>query len=190
MEWDADGYIITTERLGLREWRDSDFEPFAYQNLDKEVMRYFPGVYSPAASMSSIKRYQQQIADNGFGLYAVDYLLNNQFIGFIGLAIPTFETSFTPCVEVGYRLNRHYWGHGLATEGARACLEYAFNNIGLDRIYSYTAVPNVPSQRVMVKIGMRKWGSFEHPRIAEGHELKTHVVYMIENKSSNGGRHE
>ena len=102
---------------------------------------------------------------------------NGQFIGFTGLSHPGFEADFTPCMEVGWRLSRENWGHGFATEAAIASLDYGFNVLGCDVIYSFTAEPNIRSERVMQKAGMIKDGYFEHPLIEEGNWLRRHVLY-------------
>ena len=104
-----------------------------------------------------------------------------EFIGFTGLNVPTFEAPFLPGVEIGWRLAKGAWGNGYATEAARAALAYAFGPAGLDEIVSFTATTNLPSQRVMQRIGMvhDEAGDFDHPRIEDGHRLQRHVLYRI-----------
>ena len=172
-------YIIRTGRLGMRNWEESDLEPFTRQNLDEEVMRYFPTTYSAEKTAASVKRYREHIDEHGFGMFATDYLDDNRFIGFIGIAWLNYETDFTPAVEIGWRLNKEYWGKGLATEGAKACLDYAFKQLNLDKICSMTVLGNTPSERVMQKIGMRKTGTFLHPKVPAGHPMQEHVLYWI-----------
>lgn len=101
------------------------------------------------------------------------------FIGFIGLAVPAFEVSFTPCVEIGWRLARPWWGQGLATEGAQAALAYGFEHLKLPEIVSFTVPGNRSSRRVMEKLGMHYTEDFEHPRIEAGHPLRRHVLYRL-----------
>ena len=113
----------------------------------------------------------------GFGVYSVDILETNAFIGYIGFSCPTWEAYFTPCVEVGWRLKASSWNKGYATEGALACLDYGFNTIGFKSIYSWTATCNIPSERVMQKIGLLKIDEFDHPRIEKGDRLERHVLY-------------
>jgi ribosomal-protein-alanine N-acetyltransferase len=108
---------------------------------------------------------------------------NGQFIGYTGFAHPTFESHFTPCVEIGWRLSKENWNQGFATEAALACLHYGFKKLAFNEIYSFTATINLPSIKVMEKIGMKKQGEFEHPALAEGHKLKTHVLYKIAKES-------
>ncbi len=97
--------------------------------------------------------------------FAVDRLEDDQFIGFIGLCYQTYESSFTPGVDIGWRLHKDCWGQGYATEGARANLEYAFNTLGLASVFATTVEQNLPSINVMKKIGMRKKLEFVHPKL-------------------------
>jgi RimJ/RimL family protein N-acetyltransferase len=170
---------LTTDRLLLRQWRDSDREPFAALNADPEVMRYFPSVQPREDSDALIDRETALITDRGWGLWAVEVRETGEFIGFTGLAVPTFEAKFLPGVEIGWRLAKGAWGNGYATEAARAVLDIGFGPAGLSEIISFTAATNVPSQRVMQRIGMVHSADFEHPRLADGHPLRPHVLYRI-----------
>ncbi|BDS11989.1 GNAT family N-acetyltransferase [Aureispira anguillae] len=176
-------YLIQTERLGLRTWKESDLAPFAQINASSEVMRYYPNTLSKEATQKFMDRIIQQYQDYGFSVYAVDLLATNQFIGYIGFMRPTFKSNFTPCVEIGWRLDHRVWNQGLATEGALACLEYGFKTLQLDKIYSFTATINSPSERIMQKIGMRKIDEFDHPLLAPDSPLRRHVLYLITNQS-------
>ena len=175
--------MITTERLVLRRWKPEDFEPFCAMNADEEVMRHFPSTLTPAQTAAGLKRVEAHFERHGWGLYAVEHEL--QFIGYIGLFQVPFEAHFTPAVEIGWRLARPYWNRGLATEGARACLDFGFSKLGLPEIVAFTTPGNEASRRVMEKIGMRHdvAGDFEHPRVAPGHVLRWHVLYRIGNDS-------
>lgn len=180
----SNNYLIQTKRLGLRTWKESDLEPFAKINACPQVMRYYPNPLSSEATQQFMARIMQQYQDYGFCVYAVDLLETEQFIGYIGFMRPNFESYFTPCVEIGWRLDASVWNRGLATEGALACLDYGFNQLGFEEIYSFTAVVNTPSERVMQKIGLQKIDSFEHPLLPQGHTLRQHVLYKT-TKSAN-----
>ena len=169
--------IVETPRLLLRDWRDSDAEPFRQLNADPEVMRYFLKPLSGAESEEFLDRIRAEIQSAGFGLYAAELKESGAFIGLLGFHVPTFVADFTPCVEIGWRLAREAWGHGYATEGASACLAYGFEQLGFDEVYSFTSVPNKPSQNVMQKIGMKFTGTFGHPKVEPGHPLHEHVLY-------------
>lgn len=180
-------YVICTPRLGLRRWREGDREPFAYLNADSLVMEYFPARLSRLESDAAIDRFEQHHTDQGFGFWAVDWLETGQFVGFVGLAVPRFDAPFTPCVEIGWRLDRAWWGRGIATEAAGACLSYAFTTLGLPEVVSFTATHNERSQRVMEKIGMTYSAPFQHPSIPSGHPLAGHVLYRIRADQFAGG---
>jgi len=172
-------YVITTPRLGLRRWKESDLPLVIAMNQDKEVMLYFPSTLSAEESLEFFLRIQRQIEDLGFGLWAVEKLDSKEYIGFTGFSIPAFESFFTPCVEIGWRLRKEYWGRGYATEAALASLTHGFEKWEWDRIVSFTSVFNLPSERVMQKIGMTKQGEFEHPSLPNGHRLCRHLLYEI-----------
>jgi RimJ/RimL family protein N-acetyltransferase len=172
---------LTTDRLLLRQWRDSDREPFAALNADPAVMEHFPAPQTREQSDALIDRNIPELDGRGWGLWAMEVKDTGEFIGFTGLNVPTFEAPFLPGVEIGWRLAKGAWGNGYATEAARAALAYGFGPAGLHEIVSFTATTNVPSQRVMQRIGMvhDEAGDFDHPRIEDGHRLKRHVLYRI-----------
>lgn len=171
---------LTTDRLILRRWRDSDLEPFAALNGDPVVMEHFPGTLDRAASDAFVDRIEAAFDAHGFGLWAAEVAGGAPFIGFIGLAIVRFEAHFTPAVEVGWRLAKEHWGHGYAPEGARRALDVAFDELGLDGVVSFTTTSNHNSQRVMQKIGMTHdpADDFDHPNLPDG-PLRRHVLYRI-----------
>ncbi|MFN8357597.1 MAG: GNAT family N-acetyltransferase [Spirosomataceae bacterium] len=177
----SSNFVITTPRIGLRPWKDSDQAPFIQMNADPRVMEFFPSCLSADETLAMIERIQQFIKTNGFGFWAAELLQTQQFIGFIGLSMPRFEASFTPCVEIGWRLMPEFWGQGLATEGAAACLTYAFEQLNLNEVVSFTTVTNLRSMRVMQKIGMKHILNFMHPSLPINHPLSEHVLYQIQN---------
>ena len=172
---------IRTERLLLRRWRDSDRLPFQAMNADPRVMEFMPSLLSPDESDALVDRAQAHFDRHGYGSFAAELIENHSFIGFIGLSIPNFDAPFMPAVEVGWRLAFEYWGHGLATEGARAAVHYAFGELGLDNLVSFTVPENLRSRRVMEKIGLTHDPNddFDHPRLSEGHPLRRHVLYRL-----------
>jgi RimJ/RimL family protein N-acetyltransferase len=173
---------IETERLLLRDWKDEDAAPFAAINADPRVMEFFAKRLDRADSDAFIQRVRDNIAGEGFGLYAVEVKETGKFIGFVGLARPAFDAHFTPAVEIGWRLAREAWGQGYASEAARAVIDHAFGVLGIDALVSFTAEWNRPSQRVMEKIGMRRDPAedFAHPKLAADHKLSRHVLYRID----------
>ena len=170
---------LPTTRLRLRCWREADRCAFAAMNADPLVARYLPSTLSQPESDASFDRIQAHFVRHGFGLWAVEVLDGNALIGFVGLARPSFEARFTPCVEVSWRLMSAAWGRGYATEAARAALQAGFDDLHLREIVSFTVPSNLPSRRVMEKLGMTEDGEFAHPSLPEGHPLRTHVLYRL-----------
>ena len=171
--------MLFTERLILRPWRDSDREPFAELNSDPRVMRHFASTLTRAESDALIDRCVAHQAAHGFTFFAVERRDTGEFIGFTGLARPAFEAHFTPCVEIGWRIAFDHWNRGYATEAARECLRFAFDELALPEVVAYTVPDNARSRRVMEKLGMTRNPSddFDLPRLPEGHPLRGHVLY-------------
>lgn len=172
---------LSTPRLLLRPWRGEDGDAFAAMFDDPAVMEFLLPVQDRAAIDAIIGRIRQHFDEHGFGWWAAEAPGVAPFIGFIGLAQVNFEAHFTPAVEVGWRLARAWWGQGYATEGARAALEAGFAQLGLEEIVSLTSPDNTRSRRVMERIGMSHdpADDFDHPRLAQGHPLRRHVLYRI-----------
>jgi RimJ/RimL family protein N-acetyltransferase len=172
---------IETERLILRPFTMDDLEAYAALNADPDVMRFYPAPYSKAQSQQHIEVFAQRWRDDGFAFSAVVDKHTDQVLGLAGLSLFRMELPFTPVAEIGWRLIPSAWGKGLASEAARAWLDFGFKNRGLDEIVCFTAVPNTPSQRVMQRIGMARHAAydFDMPSIPEGHVLRPHVVYRM-----------
>ena len=173
-------YIFRSKRLGFRKWNQSDLDPYAEMNADEEVMKYFPRCFTKEESKAAMERFNECFAKRGYTFFAVDRLDENQFIGFIGLYYTAYELPFCPCTEIGWRLAKAHWANGFATEGAKACLDFAFNKLDLKEVYSWTATTNIPSENVMKKIGMEMLEVFNHPKVPSDHPLCPHLLYKIE----------
>jgi RimJ/RimL family protein N-acetyltransferase len=176
--------MIETDRLLLREWRDDDRDAFAALNADPVVMEYLPKVLTREESDAFFERLRKT------NLWAAQTKHDGVVIGFIGLSTPRFEAHFTPCIEVGWRLVHRSWGHGYATEGARAAFAYGFDTLGLDEIVSFTVPANVRSRRVMERLGMAHapHDDFDHPSLVEGHPLRRHVLYRLDRSAFHRAR--
>lgn len=175
---------MRTERLLMRRWSPEDRAPFANMNADERVMEYFPDVLEQQASDALAARADAHLAEHGWGLWALEVAEGEnrgRFVGFTGLAVPSWEAAFTPCVEIGWRLPQWAWGRGYATEAARAALQVAFTELGLDEVVSFTAVCNERSQAVMRRIGMTRdpEGDFDYPTIPLGHPMGRSVLYRL-----------
>ncbi len=174
-----------TDRLRLRQWRESDLAPFAALNADPQGRLYFPDCMSREASDVMANRCRDLIATRGWGFWVVerkaDAASDAVFLGMVGLGIPADNLPFMPCVEVGWRLARAHWGQGYATEAARGALQIGFERLGLAEIVAFTTLTNHPSQAVMARLGMARdeAGDFDHPALAEGHPLRRHCLYRL-----------
>jgi RimJ/RimL family protein N-acetyltransferase len=171
--------MIETARLILRPWRDSDLPVFAEQNADPVVMRYLVGPLTRAQSDAYAAQAVQHLAETGYCKWAVEAPGVAPFIGAVGLSRVKFEASFTPAVEVAWRLHRNYWGRGYATEAARAAIEDGFTRVGLPEIVALTTLGNTASQRVMERLCMTRTIEFDHPLVAEDSPLRRHVLYRL-----------
>src|SRR5262249_22580617 len=145
--------------------------PYAAMNADPEVMRHFPSTLTAEESAASLERARRGIDLRGWGIWAVE--VNGEFAGFTGLSVPGFEAPFMPCTEIGWRFRREFWGRGLATCAARGALHFGFETLKLLEVVSFTATMNIPSQRLMQRLGFERdvAGDFEHPSVPEGHPI-------------------
>ncbi len=168
---------IETKRLVLRRWREADREPFAELNGDPETLLFFPSTLTRAESDAFVDRIEARFEADGYALWALEVKETGQFIGFTGLAPMPDDVPGAGGTEIGWRLARHAWHHGYATEAARAALGVAFDNMGLPEIWSMTAVLNEPSQAVMHRLGLTETTRFDHPRIPPGDPLRPQVAY-------------
>lgn len=176
--------FIESPRLLLRSWKDSDTDAYIKMNLDPLVMKYFPKIISTEETLDHIQRIKQHFNEFNYGLFALELKAENRFIGFTGFSHPTFDSFFTPCIEIGWRIDSAYWNKGLATEAAISCLQYGFKTLKFEKIYSFTSTYNAASERIMQKIGMLKISEFNHPKLDKAHYLCKHVLYQI-NRTTN-----
>jgi ribosomal-protein-alanine N-acetyltransferase len=172
---------LSTPRLWLRQWRARDREAFARLNADPVVMQFMAGCLTRAKSDLFVREAAAEITRQGWGLWAVESRASSAFIGFVGLRTPSFEAPFTPCVEIGWRLERASWGKGFATEAGHECLRFAFETLALPEVVSFTVPANLRSRAVMERLGMTRVadGDFDHPRMPAGHRLRRHVLYRL-----------
>ncbi len=171
----------------LRPWKAEDLQPFAEMNADPRVRRFFPSLLSREESDASVATYGQMYEQDGFGFFATELRETSRFIGVIGMQRMSFELAHVskPTIEIGWRLAPEVWGQRLATEGARAMLDFAFRQVQLAEVVAITVPVNLPSRRVMEKLGMTHdpQDDFEHPKIADGHPLKRHLLYRIQKEA-------
>jgi RimJ/RimL family protein N-acetyltransferase len=172
-------YIFNSQRLGFRAWCDTDLNAMVAISGDEEVMTFFPNTQDRTYTKDFIERMQQEYLQRGYCYFAVELLESGEFIGFLGLHLQEFESDFTPCTDIGWRFKKEVWNRGLAREGAKRCLEYGFENLGLPKIYSITPKINLKSERIMQKAGMQKEKDFEFILLRENESLRNCVLYSI-----------
>jgi RimJ/RimL family protein N-acetyltransferase len=177
--------ILETERLILRPWRDEDRAPYAAMVGDPYVRRFYLVTMNREQADAAIDTYIEYLQRDGFGLLAVERKSDGAFIGDVGLVPVVMPIRGNPPVEIGWLLGQQYWGNGYAVEAARAWIDVAFNKLALPEIVAWTAVSNLPSQRVMQKLGMTHdpADDFLHPKVPEGHPLRPHVLYRLKRPS-------
>jgi len=173
---------LRTPRLLMRGWTAADREPFGSLNADPVVMEHFPAPLSRSESDALVARIEAGFVARGFGLWALELMDTGELVGFTGLTVPRFHVAWMddrhqPVVEVGWRLARGAWGLGLATEAARAAVDFGFDEVGLPEIVSFTTVDNHRSQAVMRRLGMVRLTTYDHP--VEGRDPLPSVAYLL-----------
>lgn len=177
----GDPYIFKSRRLGFRKWNSSDLPVLSAINSDPKVMKFFPSIQSAVHTEEFMSRMNTQLDDRGYCYFAADRLDEQELIGFIGLMDKDFKSDFTPCTDIGWRIAVKHWNKGFATEGAVACLDYAFNKLNIGKIVSIAPRINHKSQHIMKKIGMKYVSEFTHPQIATDERLRDCVLYEVTN---------
>jgi len=172
---------IGTQRLVLREWQDSDRDPFAAMSADHEVMQYLRALPTRETCDAWIGFQIAHQARHGFCMWAVELRQSGAFVGAVGLVHVGFSASFTPAVEIGWRLARATWGQGLATEAAREAMAFGFAELGFEQIVAYAEPDNRASQSVMSTLGVSRdeADGFAHPRTRVGDPLRRQVLYRL-----------
>ncbi len=174
-------YVFTSDRLGFRPWLESDIEWYAEMNADKRVMQYFPSAMTKEDSLKSMQKLSAAYTELGHTYYVTELLESKEIIGFLGIGYQTFDIELQEFKDLGWRLRPKFWGHGYATEGAKRCIEIAFANeqLNLDVLYAITPNTNLPSIKVMQKIGMQHYKDFNHPELDHCPRLQSCVMYQL-----------
>lgn len=170
-------FRLETDRLILRAWRDADRDPFFALNSDPAVMEFLPAT-DRAASDHAVDRMNAAQSQHGHCFWAVERKADGLFLGFCG---PMPARDPLNEVELGWRLSRNAWGHGFASEGARASLAWCWANLDTPTVMAITVPANRRSRAVMERIGMAhvEGADFDHPGVPEGDRLRRHVLYRI-----------
>lgn len=143
--------ILETTRCYLRELTIDDAQHFFDLNADEDVIKYtgdkaFESVESAHQFLADYNPYQE----HGYGRWAVINKNTNEFLGWCGLKYSTELNE----VDLGFRFHKKYWNQGFATETAKACLDYGFNQLHLSKIVGRAMEANSASVKVLEKIGM------------------------------------
>ena len=172
--------ILETDRLILRDLQESDLPALIAMNQDSDVMQYFPKPYSQAESLRLYQGIQDEVKAYGYSLWAVEEKTSQEFIGLVGLHHSDLRIfAGKEAVEIGWRLRKEFWNRGYATEAAQACLDFAFQQAGLSEVYSFTSLLNLPSQKVMQKLGMKFVKEFDNEKVPADSPLYRNVLYRI-----------
>ncbi len=175
---------LETKRLILRPWKDEDLKDFALLNKDPKVMEFFPSLLSSEESNALAQRIRKELLKKNYGMWAVEIPQQAKFIGCVGLHYQDFNTTFAPCIEIGWRISSKYWGQGYATEGAKAALDYGFKTLNLKEIVAFTPEKHLKSRKVMQRLEMKHdpKENFICPKIPKEHQFQPFVLYRITKK--------
>ena len=174
--------MITTPRLILRSWQDSDRAPFNAMGRDPGVMQHLGPLQTGCETDAVIDRLSAVEAATGHTFWAIERSEDTQFLGFCGLKIaPENIPGIAGAIEIGWRLRSDCWGKGYAREAAQASLDWGWANLPTDRIIAITTPANHRSQGLMLRLGMvrRRDLDFDHPALAKYDPLRPHVTYEI-----------
>lgn len=147
--------IVDTPRIRLRCWEAGDRDAFAAMHADPEVMLDYGGPINRAESDAKFDRYAAAYRRHGFCRWAVESQ-DGDFLGYTGIMPAGPDHPLGSHIDIGWRLVRHAWGRGYATEAARAALTDAFMRVGLAEVMAYTAPDNLRSQAVMTRLSLRR----------------------------------
>ena len=144
--------IIKTERLVLREYKQTDFESLREIICDEETMRFYPRPYDENGVRRWLDWCVKSYRENGFGLWAIEHCETLEFIGDCGISLQKIDGEILP--EIGYHINKKYWRMGYAKEACRAVKDWLFENTDFEYAYSYMNAENIPSRRTAEANGM------------------------------------
>jgi RimJ/RimL family protein N-acetyltransferase len=183
--------ILETERLIVRPLEERDRAAFLAIQTDPNVKRFFPSVPSRTEANDYFERFRAIYDRHRYSLFAAELKASERMIGTVGMLPMRAEINAMlpkPApAEIGWTLDKSVWGKGLAPEGARACIEYAWNHLNMNELVAFTYVGNDPSRRVMEKLGMTFEGEFNHPLVPPEHHLNRHFLFRITKPGTKNG---
>lgn len=174
-------HILTTDRLILREWRESDLSSLHAICADTQVMQFLGPLQTEAEVNEAILRQQASQTEFGHCYWAIERNSDHAMIGFCGLILEPEGTPIAGQIDIGWRLAASDWGQGYAFEAANACLKWGFLNLAANSIWAITVPSNIRSWGLMERLGMERRHDldFDHPNVPEGSPLKRHLTYNI-----------
>ena len=171
---------LATGRMLLRPWRDEDYAPFHTMSADPRVYEYLPPFADKKASDAFVDRLREDFSRRGWGFWALEHRESGLFMGMAGMHEPGPEFGVgRPCVEIGWRLAPEFWGKGFATEAARAVMRFAFTELQLEELVSFTAVGNQRSYALMERLGMEREKEFDLPLFPPGDPNRRSYLYVL-----------
>jgi RimJ/RimL family protein N-acetyltransferase len=150
---------LETERLYLRKFRESDWDPYCGMCADPDVMRYLGsgGTLSRDDTWRAIASMLGHWQLRGFGMWALEAKETGELVGRVGFIYPAGWPGF----ELGWVLGKPYWGRGYATEAAREALRWGYEVLERDRVISLIRKANQPSIKVAERLGSKLAGEVE-----------------------------
>lgn len=158
---------------------DRDLAPLYDINSDPDSMRYFSSVMTREQSDAWAGRMQDHIAVHGWGPWVVEEINSPAFLGVVGLSRIEWNVDFAPAVEISWRIHPFFRQMGYASEAAMMSMHHGFKVLGLPEIVAITVPENVPSRRLMERLGMQFRAEFDHPHLAKDHRLSKRLLYGI-----------
>jgi RimJ/RimL family protein N-acetyltransferase len=174
-------FKIETERLILREWRESDIAPLLAICRDPQVMEFLGPLETEEGIHAAVARQQAHQKNLGHCYWAIGRKADQQMLGFCGIQPEPHGTQMAGLPDIGWRLGNAYWGRGYAREAAKASLDWGFANLPDDAIWAITVPANTRSWGLMERLGMKRQHDmdFDHPNVADDNPLKRHITYRI-----------
>lgn len=171
---------LFTDRIILRPWKDEDYTPFYTMSSDPKVYEFLLPFPDKSACDAFVDKVRGYFSRRGWGFWALEHKESGEFMGMAGMHEPGPEFGVgRPCVEIGWRLAPAFWGKGFASEAAREVMRFAFNELQLDELVSFTAVGNKRSFGLMERLGMEREKEFDLLLLPPGNPLRASYLYKL-----------
>ena len=172
--------VLSTDRMLLRPWKDEDYAPFYAMSSDPRVYEFLPVFPDKSACDALADKLRGDFSRRGWGFWALEHKESGEFMGMAGMHEPGPEFGVgRPCVEIGWRLAPAFWGKGFALEAAREIMRFAFTELRLDELVSFTAVGNKRSFGLMERLGMEREKEFDLLLFPPGDPKRRSYLYKL-----------